>query len=70
MSSIIPTPHIESKKGDFAETVIMPGDPSRRPVQRKNALAICTISDSIVTGEETSNEYELSLFCVRENSLY
>ena len=25
----IPTPHIEAKKGDFAKTVIMPGDPLR-----------------------------------------
>ncbi len=24
-----PTPHIEAKRGDFAETVIMPGDPKR-----------------------------------------
>jgi len=27
MSLIIPTPHIEAKKGDFAKTVLMPGDP-------------------------------------------
>ena len=26
---IIPTPHISAKKGDFAKTVIMPGDPYR-----------------------------------------
>jgi len=25
----IPTPHISAKKGDFAETVLMPGDPKR-----------------------------------------
>ena len=24
-----PTPHIEAKYGDFAKTVIMPGDPKR-----------------------------------------
>ena len=30
MSDInIPTPHIEAKQGDFADTVIMPGDPLR-----------------------------------------
>lgn len=29
MSLIIPTPHIEAKKGDFAKTVLMPGDPLR-----------------------------------------
>ena len=27
--SIIPTPHITAKQGDFAETVLMPGDPLR-----------------------------------------
>ena len=25
----VPTPHIEAKLGDFAETVLMPGDPLR-----------------------------------------
>ena len=25
----IPTPHIEAKAGDFAKTVLMPGDPLR-----------------------------------------
>ncbi len=29
MSLAIPTPHIEAKKGDFAKTVLMPGDPLR-----------------------------------------
>ena len=27
--SKVPTPHIEAKEGDFAETVLMPGDPLR-----------------------------------------
>ena len=25
----VPTPHIEAKQGDFAPTVLMPGDPLR-----------------------------------------
>ena len=29
MSNNIPTPHIEAKLGDFAKTVLMPGDPKR-----------------------------------------
>lgn len=29
MSLMIPTPHIEAKKGDFGKTVLMPGDPLR-----------------------------------------
>ena len=28
-TSHIPTPHIEAKAGDFAKTVLMPGDPLR-----------------------------------------
>lgn len=28
-TSQIPTPHIEAKAGDFAKTVLMPGDPLR-----------------------------------------
>ena len=27
--SNIPTPHIRAKEGDFAKTVLMPGDPLR-----------------------------------------
>ena len=29
MSLSIPTPHINAKAGDFAKTVLMPGDPLR-----------------------------------------
>ena len=29
MSSNIPTPHISAKEGEFARTVLMPGDPLR-----------------------------------------
>ncbi|MBQ4130769.1 MAG: purine-nucleoside phosphorylase [Clostridia bacterium] len=29
MSLTVPTPHINAKKGDFAKTVLMPGDPLR-----------------------------------------
>lgn len=29
MSSLTPTPHISAKQGDFAQTVLMPGDPLR-----------------------------------------
>lgn len=32
MSNSIPTPHIESKQGDFASVVLMPGDPLRAKV--------------------------------------
>ena len=34
----IPTPHISAKQGDFAETVLMPGDPLRSEFVAKNCL--------------------------------
>lgn len=36
----IPTPHINSKAGDFAETVLMPGDPLRSKFIAENFLEI------------------------------
>ena len=36
--SNIPTPHIEAKLGDFAETVLMPGDPLRAKYIAENFL--------------------------------
>ncbi len=35
---LIPTPHITAKKGDFAETVLMPGDPLRAKFIAENYL--------------------------------
>ena len=34
----IPTPHINAKAGDFAETVLMPGDPKRSRMIAENFL--------------------------------
>ena len=34
----IPTPHISAKKGDFAETVLLPGDPKRAKFIAENFL--------------------------------
>ncbi len=34
----VPTPHITAKKGDFAKTVLMPGDPLRSEFIAKNFL--------------------------------
>ncbi len=35
---MIPTPHIEAQKGDFAKTVLMPGDPLRAKFIAENFL--------------------------------
>ena len=34
----IPTPHIAAKAGDFAETVLLPGDPLRAKFIAENFL--------------------------------
>ena len=34
----VPTPHIEAKEGDFARTVLMPGDPLRSKYIAENFL--------------------------------
>ena len=36
--NVIPTPHIEAKQGDVAETVLMPGDPLRAKFIAENFL--------------------------------
>ena len=38
MSDFTPTPHIGAKKGDFADTVLMPGDPLRAKFIADNYL--------------------------------
>ena len=36
--SNIPTPHIEAKAGDFAETVLMPGESAPRKIYCRNVF--------------------------------
>ena len=38
MKDLFPTPHIGSSPGDFAETVLMPGDPMRSKFTAENFL--------------------------------
>lgn len=38
----IPTPHIAAKEGDFASTVLMPGDPKRSAYIARTFLSDCT----------------------------
>lgn len=42
----IPTPHIAAKKGDFAKTVIMPGDP-----QRAEYIAKTYLTDAVLVND-------------------
>ena len=41
------TPHIESKKGDFAKTVLMPGDPLRAKFIAENYLSDAKLVNSV-----------------------
>lgn len=43
----IPTPHISAKRGDFAKTVIMPGDPYRAKYIVENFLNDVTIVSNV-----------------------
>ena len=43
----IPTPHIEAKKGDFADTVLMPGDPLRAKFIAETYLENCKQINSV-----------------------
>ena len=43
----IPTPHIEAKQGDFAKTVLMPGDPKRAEFIAKNYLTDCVLVNDV-----------------------
>ncbi|MBQ9965645.1 MAG: purine-nucleoside phosphorylase [Clostridia bacterium] len=45
--SNIPTPHIEAKQGDFAETVLMPGDPLRAKYIAENFLEDAVLVNSV-----------------------
>ena len=43
----IPTPHISAKKGDFAETVLMPGDPLRAKFIAENFLTDAVLVNNV-----------------------
>lgn len=43
----IPTPHIEAKKGDFAKTVLMPGDPLRAKFVAETFLENARLVNSV-----------------------
>ena len=43
----IPTPHISAKKGDFAQTVLMPGDPLRAKYIAENFLTDAQLVNNV-----------------------
>ena len=43
----IPTPHINAKKGDFAQTVLMPGDPLRAKFIAENFLKDAVLVNNV-----------------------
>lgn len=47
MSQLYPTPHINASPGDFAETVLMPGDPLRAEFIAKNFLTNAKLVNNV-----------------------
>ena len=45
--TLVPTPHIEAKQGDFAKTVLMPGDPKRAEYIAKTYLTDCVLVNDV-----------------------
>ena len=45
--SNIPTPHITAKEGDFARTVLMPGDPLRAKYIAENFLTDAVLVNNV-----------------------
>lgn len=45
--SNVPTPHIEAKEGDFAKTVLMPGDPLRAKFIAENFLTDAVLVNNV-----------------------
>ena len=49
----VPTPHITAKEGDFAKTVLMPGDPLRAKYIAENYLENAVLVNNVRgVGEE------------------
>ena len=69
----IPTPHISSKTGDFANTVLMPGDPLRAKFIAENFLTNAVLINDVrgiggYTG--TFDGVRISLWQVVWNAFY
>ena len=54
---MIPTPHISAKKGDFAKTVIMPGDPLRAKFIAENFLKNAQLINNVRGVQGYTGEY-------------
>lgn len=46
----VPTPHITAKEGDFAKTVLMPGDPLRAKYIAENYLEDAVLVNNVRGG--------------------
>ena len=67
------TPHINAEKGDFAKTVIMPGDPKRAELIAKNYLEnarLVTDVRGIVGYTGLYKEKEVSVMASRNGNAF
>ena len=53
-----PTPHIKAKKGDFAKTVLLPGDPKRAEFIAKNFLTNPVLVNDVRGVQGYTGEYK------------
>ncbi len=65
----IPTPHINAKKGDFAKTVLMPGDPLRSEFIAKTFLKNAKLVNNVRGIQGYTGEYEGKLVSVMASGM-
>ena len=53
-----PTPHIKAKKGDFAKTVLMPGDPKRSEYMANKYLSNLVLVNDVRGIKGYTGEYK------------
>ena len=53
-----PTPHINAKPGDFAKTVLMPGDPLRAKFIAENFLENIKLVNNVRSVQGYTGEYD------------
>ena len=58
----VPTPHITAKEGDFARTVLMPGDPLRSKFIAENFLENAVLVNNTRGVQGYTGEYKGSGF--------
>ena len=67
--SMIPTPHINAKEGDFARTVLMPGDPLRAKFIAEHFLENARLVNNVRGVQGYTGEYKGKLVSVMASGM-